>query len=279
MDLDEYRRLSYETWQVMASGWHRRRDFIWETTHKVGEWLVAALDPQPGDKVLELAAGLGDTGFTLARSLAGEGHIILSDFSPNMVEAARQRGTELGIRNVEYRVMDAEQMDLEDESVDDVLCRWGYMLMANPAAAFRETRRVLKPDGRVAFSVWGSPDKNLWAMLPGALLVERGHLPPPEPGAPGIFALSDKDRIKQLVKEAGFESLELHDLKLDWRFEDFDGYWRFLTELSGSVALVLERLSGEERGAVRGALQERLADFEHDGGYVLSGVTHNAVAA
>ena len=84
-----------------------------------------------------------------------------------MVEAARGVGTELGLDNVEYRVLDAERMDLEESSVDDVVCRWGYMLMADPALAFAETRRVLRDGGRLAFAVWAAPDRNLWAAIPG----------------------------------------------------------------------------------------------------------------
>jgi SAM-dependent methyltransferase len=278
VDLDEYRRTSYETWERMAPGWQRRREFIWETTQPVSEWLIHALDPTPGDRVLELAAGLGDTGLTLARMLGDHGHLILTDFSPNMIEAARQRAAELGIRNVEYRVMDAEHMDIEDESVDDVLCRWGFMLMANPGAALRETRRVLKPGGRLAFAVWDAPDRNPWSALPGAVMVERGHVPPPEPGAPGMFALADHGRVKDLLKGAGFKKVKLHEIPLEWRFEDFDQYWTFLTDLAGGFSVALEKVSEEERQNVRQALAERLEPFRNDGGYRLSGVSLGAVA-
>jgi SAM-dependent methyltransferase len=279
MDLEEYRRNSLETWQRMAPGWQRHRTFLWETTHQVGEWLVHALDPRPDHKVLELAAGLGDTGQTLARMLGDEGHLIVTDFSPKMVEAARQRGSELGARNVEYRVMDAENMDLEDDSIDDVLCRWGLMLMADPVSALRETRRVLKPGGRLAFSVWAGPESNPWAATPGLLLVERGHLPPPEPGAPGIFSMADRARIEELVKGAGFEDTKVRDMKLEWPFADFDEYWRFINELAGGIATVLAKLPEEEVREVRGALEERVAPFADGGGYRFAALTRNVVAS
>ena len=95
-------------------------------------------------------------------------------------------------------------MDLDDSSVDGVICRFGYMLMADPAAALAETRRVLRDGGRLSFAVWGAPDQNLWAAIPGMTMVERGQLPPPEPGAPGIFAMGDPGRISELVTGAGF---------------------------------------------------------------------------
>jgi ubiquinone/menaquinone biosynthesis C-methylase UbiE len=79
--------------------------------------------------------------------------LITTDFSPAMLEAARRRGAELGVANVDYRVIDAERIELHDDSVDGVLCRFWYMLMADPAAAFAETRRVLRPGGRLALAV------------------------------------------------------------------------------------------------------------------------------
>ena len=84
--------------------------------------------------VLELAAGVGDTGFEAAAIVGERGRLISTDFSPDMVEAARRRGAALGLRNVHYRVMDAEHIDLDADSVDGVICRFGYMLMPDPAA-------------------------------------------------------------------------------------------------------------------------------------------------
>ena len=133
-----------------------------------------------------------------------EGGVICTDFSPEMLEAAKRNGKAHGLESVEYRVLDAERMDLPDDSVDGVVCRWGYMLMADPAAALSETNRVLRDGGTLGFAVWQAPDRNAWAAVPGMILVQRGHMPPPEPGAPGMFALGDSDRIRELVTGAGF---------------------------------------------------------------------------
>ncbi len=149
----EYREVSYEIWEKMAPGWLRERDYMWDVSRAVGEWLVAKLEPKPGQTILELACGVGDTGFAAAGALGDDGRLIATDFSPRMLEAARTRAEELGLGNVEFRVMDAEKMDLGDDSVDGVLCRWGYMLMSDPAAAFAETRRVLRDGGRLCFEL------------------------------------------------------------------------------------------------------------------------------
>lgn len=121
------------------------------------EWLIGELGPRPGETVLELGAGVGDTGFEAAAILGEGGRLISTDFSPEMVEVTGRRGTELGLGNVEYRVIDAERIELDSGSVDGVLCQSTYMLVGDPAAGLAETRRVLRPGGRLALSVWGAP--------------------------------------------------------------------------------------------------------------------------
>jgi ubiquinone/menaquinone biosynthesis C-methylase UbiE len=160
MDIAEYRTLSHDIWEKMAAGWDDWNTTVVDASRPVTEQMVAALAPRPAETILELAGGAGVSGFAAAALLQGEGRLIMTDFAENMVEAQRRRGAELGFDNVEYRVMDAEHMDLDDDSVDGVLCRWGYMLMADPVAALRETRRVLRDGGRLSFSVWGAPADN-----------------------------------------------------------------------------------------------------------------------
>src|SRR5215207_5704989 len=139
---EEARQQSRAVWNAMASGWQEQREETWNASLPVSEWMIRKLDPQPGDTVLELAAGLGETGFMVARLVGEAGRVIATDFATEMVAAAHRRAEELGIRNVELRVLDAERMELETDSVDGVLCRWGYMLMVDPAAAFGDPPRA-----------------------------------------------------------------------------------------------------------------------------------------
>ena len=149
---ENLRRMTYEVAEAVAPGWERRRASIEEVAAPVRKWMIEALAPSEGDTVLELACGAGDTGFEAAAIVGDSGMLIASDFSPRMLEAARRRGEEIGATNVDFEVMDAEDTGLEDDSVDGVLCRFGYMLMADPAAALAETRRVLRPGGRLSRS-------------------------------------------------------------------------------------------------------------------------------
>ena len=162
----------------VAPTWEKRRAEIEEFSAPVRRWMLRQVDPQQGDTLLELAAGVGDTGFEAAEIIGGRGRLITSDLSPAMLDAARRRGHELGLGNVDYRVINAEHIPLDDDSVDGVLCRFGYMLMPDPAAAFAETRRVLRPGGRVALAVWGAMERNPWLAIAGISLGQRGHIPP-----------------------------------------------------------------------------------------------------
>ncbi len=260
MDLQEYRETSLQTWDEMASGWEDRREWQLGITGPINEWIVDRVDPQPGQTILDVAAGTGDLGFAAAQRVGDEGGVICTDFAPEMIEAARRNGAARGLENVEYRVLDAENMDLADDSVDGVVSRWSYMLMADPGKALSETNRVLRDGGTLAFAVWQTPDRNLWAAIPGMTLVQRGHMPPPEPGAPGIFALGEADRLREVVTGAGFEDPQIEELTFEWRYAA-DDLWETITKLAGPLARVIKGLPADERAATRAAIEEGLAEF------------------
>jgi ubiquinone/menaquinone biosynthesis C-methylase UbiE len=260
MDLDTYRSESRDTWDEMAPGWEDRREWMLAATGSINDWLVEQADPQPGQTVLDIAAGTGDLGFAAAERIGTEGRLLTTDFAPEMVEAAKRNGEARGLQNVDYRVLDAERMDLEDDSVDAVVSRWSYMLMADPAAALRETRRVLRNGGTLAFAVWQTPDRNLWAAVPGMTLVQRGHMPPPEPGAPGIFALGEEARVRELVTGAGFEDPRVEELTFEWRYAA-DDLWDTLTRIAGPLARVIKSLPEDEQRETRAAVEANMEQF------------------
>jgi SAM-dependent methyltransferase len=275
VDPDEYRRQSLEGWEQVAPGWEARHAFLWECTRHVGAWLVDHLDPRPGETVLELAAGPGTVGLLAAARLGPTGRLICTDFSPAMLAVARRRAAALGLANVEFRLVDAERMELDDGCVDGVLCRWGYMLMADPARALAETRRVLRPAGRLAFAVWGPLDRNPWSEVPGRVLVERGLAPGPEPHAPGPFSLGDPERVRAMVREAGFADPLIEEVPVVWRYPDFERYWETTVDLSPALVRSLSELPSEgARAELREALREALGPYRAGAGYEVPGVTY-----
>ena len=278
MDLDELRRRSLDSWDRFAPNWEEQRDYITAKTQPVYDALINRLDPQQGETILELAGGTGDLALAMAERVGDEGRVIYSDFAPGMVDAARRRGEEVGASNVEYRVLDAERMDLDDGSVDGVVCRFGYMLMADPAAALAETKRVLRDDGRLAFAVWGPPDTNKWAFIPGLTMVELGHLPPPDPNAPGIFAMGDPNRIRQLVTGAGFGEPEIEQVTVHWGYVDTDEHWEKTLKLAAPIADAFKSASPEAQERIAGTVAERVGVLLDDDPAGLDGVAHVALA-
>jgi SAM-dependent methyltransferase len=260
VDLDELRAKSLENWDEFAGNWADEHDFLHTATKGVADALVAGVDPEPGQTILELAAGTGDVGFAVSERLGDGGKLIQTDFAPNMVEQERRFVAEAGLANIEHQVVDAERMDFEAASVDGVVCRYGYMLMADPAAALSETRRVLREGGRLAFAVWGAPDRNLWAFIPGFALVEAGHLPPPEPDAPGIFAMADPERIRSLVTGAGFAHPELQEVTVDWDYTDPAVHWEKTMKLAAPIADAVNALAEDERERIREVVASRVAE-------------------
>ena len=167
-------------------GLGRRQELMRSFAAPVSHWMIEAVSPQPGERVLELAAGMGETGMLAAELVAPVGGVIVSDQAEAMLAGARARAAELGLANLEFQVLNAEWIDLPLASFDVVLCRWGYMLMADPETALGETRRVLRPGGRLALAVWDALELNPWAALPARELRARGLAP--EPDAAGALA-------------------------------------------------------------------------------------------
>jgi SAM-dependent methyltransferase len=266
LDLDAYRQQSRETWGQMASGWERKREWLMAVTAPVNDWLAQRADAKPGQTVLEIAAGTGDLGLRLAERVGETGRVISTDFAPEMVEVARRNGAGRGLANVDYRVLDAERMDLADDSVDCVVCRWGLMLMADPQRALSEARRVLRSGGPLCFAVWRTADLNPWAALPAITLVQRGHLSPPEPGAPGIFALGDGERTLQLVRAAGFAEPTLQAIDFAYRYADFEDYWDAIIALAGPLARAVTALPDGEREATQEVIRQSMAPFRNEDG-------------
>jgi SAM-dependent methyltransferase len=263
-DANAHRQASLEGWEEAAAGWVRRQDLVREHTAPVSHWMLDALSLQPGQRVLELAGGIGETGMLAAELVAPMGSVIISDQAEAMLTGARARAQELGVENVEFKLFNAEWIDLPLASVDAVLCRWGYMLMADPAAALGETRRVLAPGGHVALAVWDSIASNPWALLPGEELIERGLAPAPDANTgyqPGPFALGNADAVSQLLAGAGFTEIDVQDLELPRHHPDFEDLWETTLDLSrGFHDAVLSR-PAEEMDEIKASLAQRFAPY------------------
>jgi SAM-dependent methyltransferase len=280
MSADDPRTVSRERWERAAAGWESERETMQRSAQVVSVWLIEHIEPQPGYRLLELAAGVGDTGLLAAELVQPGGSVIITDGAEAMVEAAKRRAEQLGVRNVEIRQMEAEWIDLPAASVDGVLCRWGYMLLHDPPAALRETRRVLRPGGRVALAAWADPADNPWSAVPSAELRAMGALEPADFDAPGMFALRDPDRIGALLEDTGFTDIVIEQVDVVSHYADLDEWWDIQLDVSLSLADPVRALTPAQRDDLRDAIDAQLGAYVGpDGSVALPGRTHVAAAS
>lgn len=279
MDPEELRATNRARWAEAAGAWGTYRHVMQAAAEPVSQWMVDAIDPQPGHRVLELAAGPGDTGFLAAELIEPGGTLISSDLVEEMVDQARARAAELGVTNVEFRTIDAEWIDLPTADLDGVLARWGYMLLADPATALRETRRVLRPGGRLALAAWADPAQNPWASAPTAELIAMEAIEPPDLDEPNMFAFRDPQRIVALLEETGFEEIVVEQVAIVYRYPSLDDWWDTMLDVSTSLARAVGALTPAQRDDLREAVDARLARYvDDDGAVALPGLTHVAAA-
>lgn len=252
------------------AGWEANADLVDERLRPVTDWLFERAGVQAGHVVLDVAAGPGGVGHRAAELVGPEGRVLSTDWAAAMVDAARRIGASRGLSNVEYRVMDAHTMDLGDDTVDVVLCRHGFMLMENPIGALRETRRVLRTGGNLAFSVFASPDRNPFTAVPQRVFVELGHLAQPSPGTPGVFALSDESDIRAALAASGFDARAIETIDLYGSMPNGDFIVDRIVEMNPMFGRIYRDLSSTEQTAARHAVIGELEDFrDSDGTYVL----------
>jgi ubiquinone/menaquinone biosynthesis C-methylase UbiE len=277
---DEQRAASRQMWERAAQGWGNRADRVRAWGMPVSVAMIDGLALQPGQRVLELAAGPGDTGFMAAELLRPGGTLISSDGAEAMLEVARARAAQTGIDNVEFAQLELEWIDLPTAAVDAVLCRWGIMLIVDPDAAAHEIRRVLRPGGRAAFAVWDSPERNPWATITSQTMVALGHADPPDPTGPGMFRLAADGTLQDVLQSAGFEDVTVRTVELRREYTDIGSYIAEQIELSPMMGSAYRELPEADQLAIVDRMTAAAEPFTAaDGSVVLPGSSLVAVAS
>ncbi len=260
--MDDYRSASLNAWSTVAPDWAQLTDRIDRQLGPAADWIIRALALQPGENVLELAGGPGSLSMKAARAVGSGGHVLYSDFAEPMVDAARERLAAEGLTWVDCRRVDAEAIDLPEDSVDAVACRMGYMLMAEPAVALRETARVLKGGGRLALAVWGDAASNPWAAVPIREIAAHLSLPAPAPDAPGLWSLSGEGRLGAELEGAGFSSVQIDALGGTTEFDSADHWIEMTRRLAGPLRTLWENLDEPTRAAVEQLIRDAARPYE-----------------
>jgi SAM-dependent methyltransferase len=272
-DIGELRSRLHGMWAAVAGAWGEHAEYIDARRASVTDRMLDLTTPRPGERVLELACGAGGPGLAAAPRVAPDGEVVQSDVVAEMTEIAAARARTLGISNMRTRVLDLEDIAEPDRSYDIVLCSEGLMLVPEPARAAREIRRVLRPGGRVALTVWGPRARNPWlGLVLDAVSAQIGR-PVPPPGVPGPLSLADRDALVGLLRDAELIDVEVEELDVPLRAATFEEWWTRTSALTGPLATILATLSEDALQAIRTRLRTAVAAYQTPAGLELPGVT------
>ena len=201
--IDYWNALAGETWARFQAQLDRQIE-------PLGLEAMRVLHARPGERILDIGCGCGQTTMSLAERVGRQGGVVGVDISRPMLDVARARPLAAGAALPEFREADAQAADLGKTAFDAAFSRFGVMFFIDPAAAFANIRAALKPSGRLAFVCWRPYADNPWMRVPmEAAEPLLGPPPPADSAAPGPFAFADPDRVRTILEQAGFQSVTI----------------------------------------------------------------------
>jgi len=263
-----YKRTTREQWDAAAEAWDRwgptLRDWLGPATVRMLELARVGA----GCRVLDVAAGAGDQTLQAASCVGPQGSVLATDLSPEILAYAAKEASRNGLKNVETKVMDGENLALEDASFDVVMSRVGLIYFPDQQRALREMRRVLVPGGRVAAIVYSTAEKNGFFSVPVSIVRRHAKLGPPLPGQPGPFSLGGPGALAEALTRAGFRDVTVEALSAPLHQPSAAECLRFEQESFGALHQMLSSLDRGGREAAWAEVATALGSFEHGGRFV-----------
>lgn len=263
----KYKNTTRDQWQETADAWFR-----WSPT--LNQWLGNATEKMlnmagisTGYRVLDIAAGAGEQSITTAKKVGPSGEVLATDISSNILEYALKMSEQNDISNIKIKVMDGENLSLEDETFDAVISRVGLIYFPDQQRALKEMLRVLKPGGKVAAIVYSTPEKNKFFSIPVSIIRNRAKLPPPLPGQPGPFSLGAEGIIEKAFEQAGFINVKSELVDSPLQLSSASECLRFEKESFGALHQMMSNLSNVEREAIWEEIERELQTFESEKGF------------
>ncbi len=252
-DPDQFKITQRQNWNSIAEGWKQ-----WYTVYgpiekgaqNLSNRLIELARIKSGQRVLDIATGIGEPAVSVARVVGRSGHVLATDISGNMLEYAKERATSLGLQEIiEFRESDAESLDLPDSYFDAALCRWGLMLMPNIDVTINKIYASLVHLGRFSTAVLADAPKVPTISLAMQVISGLIQTVPPHPNTPNPFSLADTKRLEKSMLEAGFIDLSSERVTVTFEFASGEEYSRYSQASSPSAHTALSKenkISGEK---------------------------------
>jgi ubiquinone/menaquinone biosynthesis C-methylase UbiE len=268
--LQEIREQQKATWNKFSSGWKKWDDLTMSFLKPIGDEIIAQLKPKGAELILDIAAGTGEPGLTIATMLSG-GKVVITDLADDMLTVAREKASARGVTNVEFQACDVCELPFADNTFDAVSCRLGFMFFPDMQLAAKEMFRVLKPKGRIATSVWNAPEKNAWVTVMAGTINRNMELSAPPPGAPGIFRCAQSGLIVDIFKQAGIKNTSEKEVLVKFPAGTADVYWNMQTEIAAPVVAALSKADGSMKEKIKKEVYELVNQKFPDGNVVFDG--------
>ncbi|MFL6099354.1 MAG: class I SAM-dependent methyltransferase [Actinomycetales bacterium] len=262
-----------QMWDAVGPAWERGAAFVEHRAGRLTSWMLAAAEVASGDEVLDVGCGPGGAGLAAAERVGPTGRVVLSDVSPEMARIAAGQAAARGLTWAHGDVVDASDLDAEPgEQYDAVLSRDGVQFAADPHRAFGGMFHVLKPGGRLAVAVWGTPQENPWLGLIMRAATEVLGRPVAPPGARGPFSLADRAELSGLLRGAGFTEVRLEEMAAPMRPPSLQDWVNRAASLSGPIAALARTVPGEVMDRINAPAMELATPFVTDDGLALPGL-------
>jgi ubiquinone/menaquinone biosynthesis C-methylase UbiE len=226
---------------------------------------------QAGSRVLDVAAGTGESTLMAARRVGPKGHVLAADVSAAMLDVAAEAARKESLTTVDTRVMNAENLELDADSFDAVICRMALMLFPNPAKALSEMHRVVKPGGKVAVTVHSALEKNPYHAIRQETVRRLGNIPWPAPGEPWMFALGAPGVLEGLYREAGFQNVSVNAAPIPRVFPSAVAAVENMRKGAGDLKELMMELKEADREIAWAEIEEKFRRFEGPNGFEIPG--------
>ncbi len=268
IQLEQIREQQKESWNRFSTGWKKWDELTMDFLKPMGDEIIRLLKPKDDDILLDVAAGTGEPGLTIATMLRN-GKVISIDLAEGMLEVARENAVKRGIKNFETKVCDVSELPFADNTFDAVSCRFGFMFFPDMLLAAKEMVRVLKPGGRIATSVWNVPEKNFWVTAIMSSINKNMQLPPLPPGAPGMFRCAKSGFMADLFRQAGLKNISEAEVNGKLNSGSTDVYWNMMTEVGAPIVAALSNANDDMKAKIKREVFELVNQKYPDGKIVI----------